>query len=182
MFKRILLAGFWLSVSSGCGFITISKSGGSAERYADYREDLSTTRKSFDALPTTVETVRKTGAAVAPVDDDLAIANQNYIKTNESENFFSGFTILVYSGVDREEAFKTRNDLYSAHKEITTFMQYQQPRYLVKVGRYINRIEALAWYEKIKVDFPSARIIQDRFERNLPEQPQDTLENAQEQD
>jgi len=180
MFRRIMLAGVWLGMSTGCGFITISKSGGSVEKYADYREDLSSSLKSYEPLPSPVAVVSSTASPVAPVDDDLAIAIKNYIQANERENFFSGFTILVYSGVDRELAFKTRNTLYSDYKDITTFMQYQQPRYLVKVGRYINRIEALAWYEKIKEDFPSARIIQDRFERNLPNQQQDPIENAQE--
>lgn len=180
MFRRILLAAIWLGMCSGCGIITISKSGGTAEKYTDYREDLSASIKPYDPLPKPVAASGSTALAVEPVDDDLAVAIQNYIQANERENFFSGFTILVYSGVDREQAFKTRNKLYSDYKDILTFMQYQQPRYLVKVGRYINRIEALGWYEKIKEEFPSARIIQDRFERNLPNQQQDTLENAQE--
>ena len=72
----------------------------------------------------------------------------------------------MYSGLDRDLAFKTRNDLYSAIPDIRAEMQYQQPRYMVKVGKYINRIEALYLFEKIKEKFPAARIIQDRFERD----------------
>jgi hypothetical protein len=175
MLKRIWLAALLPLLLSGCGFITISKTGGSAERFADYREDLSASRLRFDPLPNPVASIERSGTSIASIDDDLSVAIQDFIRSNEREHFFNGFTILVYSGVDREQAFKTRNKLYSDYPGITTFMQYQEPRYLVKVGRYINRIEALGWYEKINDAFPSARIVQDRFERNLPNQNQDNL-------
>lgn len=166
---------------SGCGIITISKSSISSDRYAEYQEDLSASRPRFDPLPSPRAQVEQVTTSIEAVDEELYSAIQNYIRTNEREHFFPGFTILVYSGIDREQAFNTRNKLYSDYQGINTFMQYQEPRYLVKVGRYINRIEALASYEKIKGTFPGARIVQDRFERELPNQNQDNLEHAQEQ-
>lgn len=179
MIKRILFASVWLAITSGCGFITVSKSGGSAEKYSGYTESLENTLPTFEPFPTSA-TTRRSEERVAPVDDDLSRAVQNLIAQNENEMYISGFTILVYSGVDREEAFATRNSLYSDYPDVLTFMQYQQPRYLVKVGRYINRIEALAWYEKINDEFPSARIIQDRFERSRFNEKSEKIEDAQE--
>ncbi|WP_158856275.1 hypothetical protein [Lunatibacter salilacus] len=179
MIKRILFASVWLAITSSCGFISVSKTGGSAERYSGYTENLENTLPPFEAFPASAVSVRSK-ETVKPVDDDLSIAVQRLISKNEEEMYISGFTILVYSGVDREEAFKTRNTLYSEYPDVLTFMQYQQPRYLVKVGRYINRIEALAWYEKINDEFPSARIIQDRFERSRFSEKSDTIEDAQE--
>lgn len=179
MIRRILFASIWLAITSGCGFITVSKSGGSAERYSGYTENLENTLPTFE--PLLVSTVsRRSQETVKPIDDDLSTAVSRMISQNEEEMYISGFTILVYSGVNREEAFKTRNSLYSDYAEVVTFMQYQQPRYLVKVGRYINRIEALAWYEKINGEFPSARIIQDRFERSRFNDKPEKIEDAQE--
>lgn len=158
-----------LLFSAGCGIINIKKTGGSAERFESYNEDLSSSRITFTDIPepksptpTTGETIAGAGNAV---DGDLEEAMAHFAQTKKDEPYFSGFTILVYSGVDRDLAFETRNELYTSFPDIKANMQYQQPRYLVKVGKYINRIEALYLFEKINKQFPTARIIQDRFQR-----------------
>lgn len=158
-----------LFISTGCGIINIKKSGHSTSRFDSYSEDLSESRIVFAELPEvkmpepTAEGRSGSGAGGA-VDSDLEEALAYFAQTKKEVPYYSGFTILVYSGLDRDLAFKTRNDLYSTFPDITAEMQYQQPRYLVKVGRYINRIEALRLFEEIKGKFPSARIIQDRFQ------------------
>lgn len=168
-----------LLFSTGCGIINIKRSGHAAQRFDSYSEDLSGSRISFSDIPEPKVSVSASGQARAgagsAVDKDLEEALAYSAKTKREEPYFSGFTILVYSGVDRDLAFKTRNDLYSSFPDIKADMQYQQPRYLVKVGKYINRIEALHLYEKINQQFPSARIIQDRFqrERDMEEQDQE---------
>jgi len=60
-------------------------------------------------------------------------------------------------------------------------MEYEQPRYLVKVGRYINKIEALPTYEKMKDVFPGSRIISDRYlkDRELQKKEEEKIENAE---
>lgn len=162
-----------LLFSAGCGIINIKKSGNAADRFDNYSEDISESRISFSDIPEPKKSTTDPGEARADagnaVDDDLEEAMINFAETKREEPYFSGFTILVYSGVDRDLAFKTRNELYSAFPDIKTDMQYQQPRYLVKVGKYINRIEALHLFEKIKQQFPSSRIIQDRFQRDTEE-------------
>jgi len=139
-----------------------------ADEFRNYEEDLSETRYTFPSLPDPDELVSKPsadGGAGNPVDRQLDEAVDYFVRANKAERHYSGFTILVYSGVDRDRAFETRNILYSEFPDIKAFMEYQQPRYLVKVGRYINRIEAQSQYNKIKDKFPTTRIIQDRFER-----------------
>lgn len=166
-----------LFFSAGCGIINITKSGSSTTRFDDYSENLAESRITFSELPA-VEIPEVSTGPVAPgsgsaVDQDLDQAMASYSRTKSEEPYFSGFTILVYSGLDRDLAFKTRNDLYSSVPDIRAEMQYQQPRYLVKVGKYINRIEALYLFGKIKERFPSARIIQDRFQRDIVVDEQD---------
>ncbi|WP_143959430.1 hypothetical protein [Litoribacter populi] len=142
---------------------------GPADAYKDYSEDLSETRVTFPELPDPDEMESESSVAKgagSPVDEDLEEAIGYFKRDNEDKQYYNGFTILVYSGVDRDKAFETRNDLYTTHPDVKADMQYQQPRYLVKVGQYVNRIEAQSLYYKIKEDFPSARIIQDRFERD----------------
>lgn len=171
-----------LILSAGCGIINITKSGSSASRFDDYSENLSDSRITFAELPQleapTFPTEIATAGSGAAVDKELEGALSNFARTNREETYFSGFTILVYSGVDRDLAFKTRNDLYASISDIKAYMQYEQPRYLVKVGKYINRIEALRLFEQIKENFPTARIIQDRFQREMVGNEQD-VENVE---
>lgn len=177
MLRQGLLWILVLFFSAGCGIINITKSGSSTTRFDNYSENLAESRITFSELPA-VEIPEVSTGSVAPgsgsaVDQDLEQAMANYSRTKSEEPYFSGFTILVYSGLDRDLAFKTRNDLYSSLPDIRAEMQYQQPRYLVKVGKYINRIEALYLFGKIKEKFPSARIIQDRFQRDITVDEQD---------
>ena len=164
-----------LLISTGCGIINIKKSGHNTSRFDSYSENLSEGRITFAELPevrvpeTTPDGKSSPGSGGA-VDGDLEEALAYFAQTKKEVPYYSGFTILVYSGLDRDLAFKTRNDLYSAFPDITAEMQYQQPRYLVKVGRYINRIEALQLFEDIKGKFSSARIIQDRFQTGFIEE------------
>jgi hypothetical protein len=154
-----------------------------ADLYEGYEEDLSGSRITFPSLEeqsaknTVPELINTVDLAV---DEDLEIALNRFTESNRGELYWSGFTVLVYSGVDRDLAFKTRNDLFTLFPDIKTEMQYQQPRYLVKVGKFLNRIEAQADYHKLKKQFPSARIIQDRFQREGYVNP-DTIDNGERQ-
>jgi hypothetical protein len=155
-----------------------------SDLYEGYEEDLSESRITFPSLEeqaaknTEPELISTVDMAV---DEDLEIALNRFTESNRAELYWSGFTVLVYSGVDRDLAFKTRNDLFTLFPDIKSEMQYQQPRYLIKVGRFINRIEAQADYHKLKSEFPTARIIQDRFQREEYVNP-DTIENSERQD
>ena len=150
-----------------------------ASLYQGYTEDLSSGRISypdFSEQAKQQEAPVPTASTAQAVDADLAFALNNVREKNKTERTWAGFTVLVFSGVDRDLAFKARNDLYTYFPDMKADMQYQQPRYLLKVGKFVNRIEAQAFYYQIKEFFPSARIMQDRFQREgyvIPDQTQD---------
>lgn len=145
----------------------LKKSSGDVNAYENYQEDLSENLILFpDLADLSLESVAETpvGSSLA-VDEDLEYSIKKLQEAYSAERYWSGFTVLVFSGVDRDQAFKTRNDLYTYFPEMKSEMQYQQPRYLVKIGKFINRIEAQPYYHQLKEYFPTARIIQDRFQR-----------------
>lgn len=137
------------------------------DAYESYTEDLSENRITFPDLAEEEEKMASeaTTSSELAIDEDLEIAMKSFKDSNKSERYWNGYTVLVYSGVDRDDAFKTRNDLFTNFPDLKSDMQYQQPRYLIKVGKFINRVEALAYFHKLQDTFPSARIIQDRFQR-----------------
>ncbi len=159
----------------GLGFLSSScalfapKQGSTGSSFDTYTEDLSANRITFTDLDdiqlAQPEAVPSASSGSLAVDGDLAVAIQRNIDKNRSERTWSGFTVLVYSGVDREQAFKTRNELFTQFPDLKPDLQYQQPRYLLKVGKFLNRIEAQTHYYQLRKKFPMARIIQDRFQR-----------------
>lgn len=145
-------------------------SGPAADRatsYDNYTEDVSTYLPSY---PDYEERIRKSktleaDASPRAIDDQLNQLAKNEYDKRKSDPYFNGYKVLVYSGLDRDKAFKTMDDLEELFPEIKADIQYQQPRYLVKVGRYAYKVEALKYFNLLKEEFPTARIIQDRILR-----------------
>lgn len=135
--------------------------------FSTYQEDLSGTLPKYPDYKTVVEEASSNGteSSVQSVDGQLDEVQRRFAETNKSEPYFSGFTVLVFSGIDRNQAFKTQGDLKLYYPNLSPEMQYQQPRYLVKLGKYTYKIEAQKALYQIKSQFPTARIVQDRFQR-----------------
>jgi hypothetical protein len=134
--------------------------------YSGYQEDLSVRLPDFPDYTQALRDVTPTlPSSSQEVDGQLGQRLRKNYEKAKSEPYVNGFTILVYSGVDRNEAFKTKDGVTLLFPDLNPEMQYQQPRYLVKVGSYGYKIEAQPIYYKLKAQFPSARIIQDRFLR-----------------
>ena len=146
--------------------------------YSKYQENLGERLPDFpDYKQALQEVTPSLPSSSQSVDKVLAQRmSKNYEKA-KSEPYYSGFTVLVYSGVDRNEAFRTKENLSAAFPDLNPEIQYQQPRYLVKVGSYGFKIEAQPAYYQLKTQFPAARIIQDRFLRK--EYTQSSPSNAQ---
>lgn len=136
--------------------------------YSNYQEDIRVS--SLPQYPDYKTQATQPSSAISPqsnqaIDKDLQQVSGRLIEKNSTEPYYSGYTILVYSGVDRDKAFKTQEEMRVYFPDMTVEMQYQQPRYLVKVGKYNFKIESQKNFALIKPQFPTARIIQDRFQR-----------------
>lgn len=147
--------------------VASKKSSGRAAAYANYQENVSGSLPSYPDFREVQanSTASSSTESVQAVDAQLEQVQQRLISKNESEPYFNGYSVLVFSGINREQAFKTQEELIEYFPDIAPQMQYQQPRYLVKVGRYAHKIEAQKNFAMIKSQFPTARIIQDRFQR-----------------
>lgn len=138
-----------------------------ANAYSTYQEDLSGSLPQYPDFRTVSEDATPSIASnsVQSVDSELEEIQKKFAEKNKSEPYFNGYTVLVFSGIDRNKAFKTQDDLKLYYPDYTSEMQYEQPRYLVKLGQYTYKIEAQKVFSLLKEQFPSARIIQDRFQR-----------------
>lgn len=176
--KKLWVIGISLLIL-GCKSTGMVSSDGPAS-FSGYQENLSGSLPVYPEFKTTVEQPKPVVLSSSQaVDGQLKELQKSIYDKNKSEPYFSGFTVLVYSGIDRNVAFKTRDDLTLYFPDVAPEMQYQQPRYLVKIGQYTYKVEAQRAFSRIKTQFPTARIIQDRFQRKEYVPPVIIDQNAQ---
>jgi hypothetical protein len=136
-----------------------------------YTEDLSLLRPKVE-MPrdSVVETTErgKTTVYVEPkfaVNEKLDTVLDSIDRINLARKFVEGFTIQVYSG-KREQALDTKKQLTNLLPEISSEVQFTEPIFRVKAGKYYNWIDAQGDFTLIKKYFPAAIIIPDKIALN----------------
>lgn len=131
-----------------------------------YSEDLSAHRPKIEADTTAEVEKTETRADVTPqyhqtseVDTKL----QEITSFNRTSNSAQGFTIQVYSGTSREEASQAKAQVYKILPDSRPQTRYEQPIYRVRVGEFIDRLEAQNTYAKLRAEFPQAIVIPTRI-------------------
>jgi hypothetical protein len=140
-----------------------------------YSEDLSILRKTE---PAPADTSKVSGITM---NTDLKRDPSKYVEARHSINqtldavldsidrinlangVVEGFTIQLYSGVQRDEALDVRKQIATVLPELEADMQFVQPNFRVRAGKYLNRIDAQKDYMTVKKHFPNAIIIPDRI-------------------
>lgn len=140
---------------------------------AKYSEDLSIYRPKPEAAPTKTTTTQDNTRKQTPyveakysVNKKLDAVLDSIDRINVQRNFIDGFTIQVYSGLKREEALNAKKELASTLPDIDSEVQYSQPNFRVKVGKYFSRLDAQKDYAEVKRYFPTAIIIPDKVAIN----------------
>jgi hypothetical protein len=140
----------------------------SATTGTSYSEDLSVLRPEVDSADSSVaETpVRKTEYVEAKyaVNAKLDAVLDSIDRINLSRKYVDGFTILVYSGLDREAALNARKELTTAIPDLQSEIEYAQPNFRVRAGTYFNRLDAQKDYVAVKRLFPNAIITPSRIQ------------------
>ena len=116
------------------------------------------------ATAKTPETVKQT-QYVEPkyaVNKKLDTVLDSIDRFNISKQFINGFTIQIYAGLKREEALNTKKNLSSSLPQLTSEVEYLQPTFRVKVGKYFTRLDAQRDYVAVKKYFPGAIVIPDK--------------------
>jgi len=84
-------------------------------------------------------------------------------RINLANGHIDGFTIQVYSGIKREEALNAKKELSVSLPELDSEVQYVQPNFRVRVGKYYDRLQAQKDFMLIKKHFPNAIVIPERI-------------------
>jgi hypothetical protein len=137
-------------------------------------EDLSQYRpkyKSFSSDPEIISTEKTTTMPSSATSDVPLHVNKRLdaildtiAMHNKSIKFTNGFRIQIYVGNDRKAADDAKIYTYQKYPEIFPYLSYQQPIYKVKIGDFLNRMDAERYFADIKDLYPSAMILPDRVE------------------
>jgi hypothetical protein len=139
-----------------------------------YSEDLSVVRPKIDAPKgdTAIVQTNNERQQTAYVEPKAAITQQldevldSISSINKTQKFIDGFTIQVYSGSKREEALNIKKQLNASLPDVDSEVQYVQPNFRVKAGKYLHRLDAQKDYMTLKHQFPNAIVIPDKISIN----------------
>ncbi|MFC0186219.1 Sporulation related domain-containing protein [Pseudarcicella hirudinis] len=83
---------------------------------------------------------------------------------NKNIRFANGYRIQIYVGNDKKSADDAKVFTYQSFPELNPYISYTQPVFKVKVGDFLNRMDAERYFSKIKESYPTAMILPDKVE------------------
>lgn len=129
------------------------------------QEDLASVRPRFEAPPDTAKHYQGNPVKNVPVVEPKMTVNHkvdvvldSIDRLNSLRKFVPGYTIQVYSGLNREQAGEVRKRL-SEELDMKSDLQYVQPKFRVRVGNYFTVIEAQRDLVRMKRVFPNAILV-----------------------
>lgn len=139
-----------------------------------YSEDLSVVRPKVEVQAEGTTTSQETTAPkqttysepTHTINKQLDEILDSISSINLSQKYIEGYTIQVYSGTKREEALDVKKKLVMSFPTIDSDIQFQQPNFRVKAGKYLQQLDAQKDYMTLRRAFPNAIIIPDKISIN----------------
>jgi septal ring-binding cell division protein DamX len=134
-----------------------------------YYEDLTANRPTFPLQPDSVrkkpDTPRVVTAVhpVKNVNTKVDAVLDSIDRINLTRKFVDGFTIQIYSGQRREDAMNTKQKMVTEVSDLTSTLQYIQPKFTVTVGSYLTRIDAQKDLVRLKKYFANAILVPEKI-------------------
>lgn len=163
--KQVFPATKWLVV------LVIGLSGalsGFAQRSAKpyYHEDLYSLRPKLaepvdSALDQSAHPPKQFVAATANVNEKVDDVLDSINRFNITRRFIDGFTIQIYSGQNREEAMNVKKK--ATETSLNALLEYNQPKFRVRVGSYYSRLEAQKDLTRLKQFFSNAILVPEKI-------------------
>ncbi len=139
-----------------------------------YSEDLSKVRPHYTTVPTSSNEVKpKTSGNInsksldkgtIEVTDKLQIVLDTIANHNKAIKSAPGYRVQIYVGESRDEALQARNKSYSIFPDETPHLMPTLPSYRVRVGDFMDRLEAQKVFKTLVKEFPNALIVPDKIE------------------
>ena len=143
-----------------------------ASQSTAYSEDLSVWRPKAPAPETsentTVSAQNKKPAYTEPalaVNKPLELVLDSISQIHLNRKFVEGFSIQVFAG-KKDEALNVKRQIAFSLPELPCDVQFAEPVFRVKVGKYYTRLDAQEDYAAVKKYFPAAIIVPEKIVLN----------------
>lgn len=128
-----------------------------------YSEDLSYTLPEVETYLSPIrveEEVEKTPFRQPELDitEDLDVVLDSIAKINKNLPYLR-YTVMVHNSNSRNDAEEARKDVFRVMPDAKPKLQFISPSYIVKVGDFMDQLEAYQTLVKLKRQFPNAVII-----------------------
>jgi hypothetical protein len=162
--RLLLLAGI-LSACAGA-----KKGSSSAGGSAIYQEDLSAwgpavLKEKPSEQKNTEEPTQSLEAPSTLVDHGTQIEQvlDSLRQWNRRIKFIQGYRLLIYNGKDRDMANQAKGFIYTYFPQAPVWTEYKQPYFKVKVGNYIQRIEAQSMLALLRKNYPQVILVPEQI-------------------
>ncbi|HRG87685.1 MAG TPA: SPOR domain-containing protein [Chitinophagales bacterium] len=96
-------------------------------------------------------------------DDGIASLLYKYKEYNHKREFADGYRVqIMYTDV-RDEVYKSKATLYKEFSDLTSYVEYEQPYYKLRVGDFKTRLDATYYLQQIITLYPGAFIVRDKI-------------------
>lgn len=154
-----------LIIVTGCK--PTQKTTTTASQDGKYSEDLSALRPKVEEQTqdnvTTPDGIKRDPKehvdAQFTVNQKLDAVLDSIDRLNLNRRFVEGYTIQVYSGTNKDNALSVKKQLTLSAPNLNSEVQYEQPNFKVRSGKYYTRLEAQKDFEQIKKSFPAAIVV-----------------------
>jgi hypothetical protein len=78
-----------------------------------------------------------------------------------------GYRVQIHFGQEKAKALDVKSKFMAQHKDVPSYLDYQQPYFKIRVGNFRTKLEAYKLLQEISGDFSGSFIVSDDIE--LPE-------------
>lgn len=75
-----------------------------------------------------------------------------------------GYRVQIHFGAEKAKALDVKSKFTSQNYTISSYLDYQQPYFKIRVGDFRTKLEAYKFLQEISSDFPGAFIVNDDIE------------------
>ncbi len=138
-----------------------------AHQTSGYEENLSAHRQDLvlePAVPSdSVVVLPPTTPPEGHIGEELDSVISIIVQRNQEKRVWDGFTIQIYSGLSREQAYKSKETLQDVKPDLEARINYFQPSYRVKCGAYLDQLEAHRVHQELLEYFPNALLLPEKI-------------------
>ena len=96
-------------------------------------------------------------------DANIAALSTKYDEYNRKKEFTDGYRIqIMYTDV-RSDAYKSKGQMYKDFPDLTSYVEYEQPYYKLRIGDFKTRLEATYFMQQVVTLYSGAFIVKDKI-------------------